>query len=148
MERLIIPLIIFIVISQIIKAMRKAVEEARKQAQNLPKIDPTIQLDLDFLESIKKEKNQAEKEDNRPRLIMQAEQRPKPKPLSLEQPSYIAQIFDEETHGSAYNMIADKPKTEEVPKPKAKPQTPVISFTPKNIAQGIVLSEILKRPKY
>jgi len=145
MERLIIPLIIFTVISQIIKAMRKAVEEARKQDQNLPKIDPTIQLDLDLLEVIKKE--QTKKEDNRPRLIMQAEQRHKPKQLQLEQTSYIDQIFDEETHGSAYNMI-DKPKTAEVPKPKAKPQTPVISLTPKNIAQGIVLSEILKRPKY
>ena len=130
-----------------IKAIRKAAEEARKETEGRPKVAPTIEVDLDLLEEFKQEK---QAEDNRPRLIMESEQKPKLKVLSLESSSYGDQVFDEEIHDSPYKTRVDTSKTKESPQPKEKPKpkTPIISFTPKNIVQGIVLSEILKRPKY
>ena len=144
MERLIIPLIIFIVISQVIKAIKKASEQARKEAQDKPMVDPTIEMDIDFLEDIEAEKVQEnEPQDDRPRLIMER----KPEASNLE-----INIHDEESfrEDSPYKMdiglLEETPKSQKA-KSKQK-KTPFISFAPKNIAQGIVISEILKRPKY
>ena len=142
MERLIIPLIIFIVISQVIKAIKKAAEEARKEAQSKPKIDPEIQMDIDFLEEIKALKDQEKKpQDDRPRLLMEN----KPRISRFEISTHDERIFREE---SPYKMDIGLP--EETPKTgKVKhKKTPFISFAPKNIAQGVIISEILKRPKY
>ena len=144
MERLIIPLIIFIVISQVIKAIKKASEQARKEAQDKPMVDPTIEMDIDFLEDIEAEKVQEnEPQDDRPRLIMES----KPEASNLE-----INIHDEESfkEDSPYKMDIGLPKESSKPqKAKSKQKkSPLISFAPKSIAQGIVISEILKRPKY
>jgi len=144
MERLIIPLIIFIVISQVIKAIKKATEQARQEAQGKPGFDPTIQMDLDFLEEIKAEREQEKiPQDDRPRLIMEN----KPKTPRFESKMLDEGNFDAE---SPYKMDIGLPEeTSKFQKAKSKQKKPsFISFAPKNIAQGIVISEILKRPKY
>lgn len=137
MTKLIVFIFIFYIISQIIKSVKKKQAKIKRDIPNLQENDSPIQIDLDFLEE-----KIAKMVDKRPRLLMETQE--KLKVLSLDNNYVDEESLDEEANA---NKEKTKPvETKEIPKPKPK-MPDFITFTPKTIAQGIVMAEILKRPK-
>jgi len=136
MTRLIITIIIWIIISQIIGAIVK--RKAKKQKEDLQpaNVNP---LEIDILDEIETEETKME---DRPRLIMATQNKPKTSPNVSG--DYKAKVSSSETPKLYSNEKAGFQETQKI----QKKTTPYISFTPKNIIQGVIISEILKKPKY
>ena len=133
MIKLIIIIVIGIIISQITTAIKKKQEEARRGGQGIPKLE----VDLDYLEEKRVKVNE------QPTLRM--ETREKPIIRTLESEKDDEEAFDEK-QGSPYKTKAKPQVTPKLEASTKKP--PIVSFAPKSILQGIVISEILKRPRY
>lgn len=137
MTKLIIFIFIFYIISQIITSVKKKQAKIKRDIPNLQKDDSPIQIDLDFLEE-----KIAKIVDKKPRLIMETQE--KPRILAFES-NINNESFDEETYNDVNAKRIVPAELKETPKPQ---KSNFLAFAPKNIAQGIILSEILKRPKY
>jgi hypothetical protein len=133
MTKLIIIIVIGIIIAQIQSAIKKKQEQDKKTKQEPLRLIFTDQSDQET------PVNEIEKSPDIQRKTKRISET-----ISLESSNYDKGIFDEETQVSPYKSKSSDPK------PEAKPERkqPIVSFTPKSILQGIVISEILKRPKY
>ena len=125
-------MIVIIIISQITSAIKKKQEQAEKQNR----LRLAIKQDDKDLEEMPMIKAKAASTSN-------VKAKGKSRISSLESASSSEEANTEKAVSSDQTddiLFSQKAST------KRKP--PIISFTPKSILHGIVISEILKRPKY
>jgi DUF4097 and DUF4098 domain-containing protein YvlB len=128
MIKLIIIIVIGILVSQIQSAIKKKQEQDKKTKQEPLRLIFNDQSDQET------PVNEIKRSPDIQRKIKKISET-----ISLEPSNYDKGIFSE-----PYKPKSSDPKSESKPKRKQ----PIVSFTPKGILQGIIISEILKRPKY